>query len=46
MKKMENLDTLFNIAPSETTNLVLPSSDRETDKDDDYQTTININHII
>ena len=37
MKKMENLDTLFNIAPSETTNLVLPSSDRETDKDDDYQ---------
>lgn len=37
MKKMENLDTLFNIAPSETTNLVLPSSDIETDKDDDYQ---------
>lgn len=37
MKKMENLDTLFNIAPSETTSLVLPSSDRETDKDDDYQ---------
>jgi len=37
MKKMGNLDTLFNIAPSEATNLVLPSSDRETDKDDDYQ---------
>lgn len=37
MKNMEKLDTLFNLAPSETTNLVLPSIDRETEKDDDYQ---------
>ncbi|MGA1047352.1 MAG: terminase small subunit [Minisyncoccia bacterium] len=34
---MENLNALFNIEPTQTTGLVLPSSNREDDKDDDYQ---------
>ena len=37
MKNMENLNALFNIEPTQTTALVLPSSNREDDKDDDYQ---------
>jgi len=37
MKNMENLNALFNIEPTQTTDLVLPSSNREDDKDDDYQ---------
>ena len=37
MKNMENLNALFNIEPTQTTALALPSSNREDDKDDDYQ---------
>lgn len=37
MKNMEKLNALFNIEPTQTTALVLPSSNREDDKDDDYQ---------
>lgn len=37
MKKMDNLNNLFNLPPSETKEIVLPVSNRETEKDDDYQ---------
>ena len=37
MKNMESLNTLFNIAPVDSSELVLPVSNRENEKDDDYQ---------
>lgn len=36
MKNMENLNTLFNIEPLKTNDLVLPEQDRNSQKEDDY----------